>query len=105
MRPGHGCSVEDLGWVSTLFVGLGIRGLGLGRRLLDTVVADIRRTGHRPCLEVLAVHPAAVALYTSSGWLEVLETRPFWMAGAPDDLPDVKVMVLLDGPSPDPLRA
>jgi GNAT superfamily N-acetyltransferase len=90
----HGCTVEDLAWVSTLFVGLGMRGLGLGRRLLGTVVADILRTGHKPCLEVLAVHPAARALYVARGWQEVLQTRPFWMAGAPADVPDVQVMVL-----------
>jgi GNAT superfamily N-acetyltransferase len=90
----HGCTVDDLAYVSTLFVGLGTRGLGLGRRLLDTVVADIRRTGHKPCLEVLAVHPAAQALYVSSGWREVLQTRPSWMDGVPDDVPDVRVMVL-----------
>ena len=90
----HGCTVDDLAWVSTLFVGLGTRGLGLGRRLLDTVVDDIRRTGHFPCLEVLAVHPAAMALYESGGWKSVLTTRPGWMSGAGDDVPDVQVMVL-----------
>jgi GNAT superfamily N-acetyltransferase len=92
----HGCTVDDLAYVSTLFVGLDTRGLGLGRRLLDTVVADIRRTGHKPCLEVLAVHPAAQALYVASGWREVLQTRPAWMDGVPDDVPDVRVMVLPD---------
>ncbi len=92
----HGCEVEDLAWVSTLFVGLGTRGLGVGRRLVETVVADIRVTGQRPCLEVLAVHPAAVALYESSGWQPVLRTRPGWLDGATDDVPDVQVMVLPD---------
>src|SRR6476469_1666603 len=71
----HGCTVDDLAYVSTLFVGLGTRGLGLGRQLLDTVVEDIRRTGHFPCLEVLAVHPAAQELYVSCGWREVLRAR------------------------------
>ena len=47
-----------------------------------------------PCLEVLAVHPAAQALYASSGWREVLQTRPSWMDSVPDDVPDVRVMVL-----------
>jgi GNAT superfamily N-acetyltransferase len=89
----HGCTVDDLAWVSTLFVGLGTRGLGLGRRLHDTVVGDIRRTGHKPCLEVLAVHPAATALYLSSGWQPALTTHPTWLAGV-DDAPDVQVMVL-----------
>ena len=90
----HGCTLDELAWVSTLFVGQGTRGLGLGRRLLDTVVDDIRRTGHKPCLEVLAVHPAATALYASGGWQEVLRTRPGWMSDAGDDVPDVRIMVL-----------
>jgi len=90
----HACDVDELAWIATLFVGLGTRGLGLGRRLVDTVVADIRASGHRPCLEVLAVHPAAIALYTSSGWQPVLQLRPGWLDGVGDDVPGVQVMVL-----------
>ncbi|MEX0427879.1 N-acetyltransferase family protein [Nocardioides sp. DS6] len=116
----HGCAVAELSWVSTLFVGQDARGHGLGRRLLDTVVADIAAHGLHPCLEVLAVHPAALSLYESSGWRPVLRQRPGWLTEvAGDEGPDVLVMVLdvagassprtshpLDGPGagPDPQR-
>lgn len=91
----HGCAVDDLGWVATLFVDPGARGLGLGRALLDTAVAGIREARLRPCLEVLPVHAAASALYASSGWREALRVRPEWLrAAAGEDVPDVRVLVL-----------
>ncbi|GAA1506891.1 GNAT family N-acetyltransferase [Nocardioides humi] len=91
----HGCEVGDLGWVSTLFVGVEARGRGLGRLLLDVVVADIRAAGRHPCLEVLPVHPAALTLYRREGWSEVLRLRPDWLRDAVGDAgPDVVVMVL-----------
>ncbi len=93
----HGCEVAELGWVNTLFVGSDMRGRGIGRLLLDTVVADIQATGLRPCLEVLPVHPAALALYRGSGWSEVLSLRPDWLRHVSgDDGPDVVVMALID---------
>jgi GNAT superfamily N-acetyltransferase len=91
----HGCPVASLGWVSTLFVGTAARGLGVGRLLLSTVVADLRAHGLRPCLEVLAVHPAAAGLYAATGWREVHRLRPQWLReAAGEDGPDVAVMVL-----------
>lgn len=96
----HGCEVTQLGWVSTLFVGSDTRGRGVGRLLLDAVVADIRAARLRPCLEVLPVHPAALSLYRGSGWSEVLNVRPEWLRDAAgEDGPDVVVMALLDFPS------
>ncbi|MBM7517684.1 GNAT family N-acetyltransferase [Nocardioides nitrophenolicus] len=91
----HGCEVAELGWVSTLFVGTGARGLGVGRLLHDTVVADIRAAGLHPCLEVLPLHAAALALYLGSGWAEVLRLRPAWLReAAGEDAPEVRVLVL-----------
>ncbi len=91
----HGCSVDELGWVSTLFADPSTRGLGLGRALLGTVVADIRSAGLRPCLEVLPVHASALALYESTGWQEVLRVRPAWLrAAVGEGGPDVRAMVL-----------
>lgn len=93
----HGCEPDELAWVTTLFTGAGARGLGVGRRLLETAVDDARRHDLRPCLEVLPVHPAAVALYRSSGWRPVHRLRPTWLREARgDDGPDVEVMVLTD---------
>jgi len=91
----HGCTVEELGWVSTLFIDPAARGLGLGRALVDTVVDDMRTAGLRPCLEVLPVHSAALALYESSGWQEVLRLRPEWLRTVAGEVPpDVRVLVL-----------
>lgn len=91
----HGCAVDELGWVATLFVDPAVRGLGVGRALLDTAVAGIRAAGSRPCLEVLPVHAAALALYESAGWQEALRIRPGWLQETlGDEGPDVRVMVL-----------
>jgi GNAT superfamily N-acetyltransferase len=94
---GHGCAVEELGWVSTLFVDPAARGLGIGRALVGTVVADMREVGLRPCLEVLPVHSAALALYEADGWQEVLRLRPEWLRTVDGEVPpDVRVLVLPD---------
>ncbi len=88
----HGCRVDDLTWVGALFVTGEARGLGIGRRLLDTVVDDARRHHRFPCLEVLPIHPAAMTMYRSAGWSTVGSLRPDWLRDA--DAPDVDVMVL-----------
>lgn len=90
----HGCPVERLSWVTSLFVAREARGLGVGRLLLETVVADIEAAGSRACLEVLPVHPAAIALYRATGWREVHRLRPEWLReAAGDEGPDVTVMI------------
>jgi GNAT superfamily N-acetyltransferase len=93
----HGRPVEDLAWVSTLFVGLGARGAGVGRRLLAAVVDDIEAAGQAPCLEVLMTHGGAYALYQATGWKDVIRLRPQWLidaAGPDDEAPEVVVMIL-----------
>jgi GNAT superfamily N-acetyltransferase len=91
----HGCAVDDLGWIATLFVDQDARGRGVGRDLLDAVVGDLRHAGLRPCLEVLPVHSGALSLYDSTGWREVLRIRPTWLQQAPGgEGHDVRVMVL-----------
>lgn len=91
----HGCDIEDLVWISAFFVGSAARRTGLGRTLLRTAVDSIRESGGHPCLEVVPAFPAAMKLYESTGWTEVLRTRPDWLAGAPDsDGLEVVVMVL-----------
>jgi DNA-binding MarR family transcriptional regulator len=48
------------------------RGLGLGRRLLDALEACARASGAQVArLETSAVLPEALALYASTGWVEV----------------------------------
>ena len=91
----HGCDEDALAWVSSLFVGAEGRRAGVGRALLATVVANMRADDVRACLEVLPTHPAALALYVSTGWQTVLKLRPQWLVEAAGDSgPDVHVMVL-----------
>lgn len=91
----HGCEIDALAWVSSLFVGLRGRGLGIGRLLLGAVVDDARGAGLHPCLEVLPVHANALNLYAATGWHEVLRLRPSWLRETVgDEGPDVRVMVL-----------
>ncbi|GMA31530.1 GNAT family N-acetyltransferase [Litorihabitans aurantiacus] len=81
----HGCEPVDLAWVSTLVVDPVFGGRGVGRRLLTTATADVRAVGRHPCLEVVDLNPVARRLYDSAGWVEVLRTRPDWLAAAVDD--------------------
>lgn len=91
----HGCPVDRLGWVATLFVDPSVGGRGVGRALLGTAVDDVRASGLSPCLEVLPVHAAALSLYRSEGWREAGRLRPAWLEDAlGDDGPDVQVLVL-----------
>jgi GNAT superfamily N-acetyltransferase len=91
----HGCDVDQLGWVSALFIGSEARNLGLGRRLLATVVEDICRAGLYPCLTTIPTHPAALSLYESTGWREVMRQRPDWLRDElGDDGPEERVMTL-----------
>ena len=81
--------------MSALFVDDAVRGTGTGRRLLDTVVADITAAGRYACLEVVALHPSAIALYASSGWVEVGRLRPEWLTeAAGESAPDLQVLIL-----------
>jgi GNAT superfamily N-acetyltransferase len=48
------------------------RGLGLGRRLLETLESSAREGGaHLAHIETSAVLTEALSLYRSSGWVEV----------------------------------
>ncbi|WP_205473619.1 GNAT family N-acetyltransferase [Nocardioides sp. SYSU D00038] len=91
----HGCDPSRLTYVSAFFVATAARGAGIGRRLLQTVVDDMRAHRLRPCLEVLPTHPGAMTLYVSTGWRTVHRFRPEWLREvAGDEGPDVHVMVL-----------
>jgi GNAT superfamily N-acetyltransferase len=63
-----------------------VRGLGLGRRLLETLEECARAGGARTAqIETSAVLTEALALYRSAGWSEVppFNNEPFadhWLA-------------------------
>ena len=73
------------GWISELFVRPAARGRGIGRALLDALVAEWRlRGGHRLQIQVPAQAPAAEALLARAGleaWMLDFEQRPLAPAG------------------------
>lgn len=70
--------VEGLAVVKRLFVDPAARGLGVGRRLLDTVVDDAHRLGLHPVLDVDATSEAANAMYESAGFRLVATIPLSW---------------------------
>jgi DNA-binding MarR family transcriptional regulator/GNAT superfamily N-acetyltransferase len=58
--------------IKRMWIAPGARGLGLGRRLLETLEACARAGGARVAhIETSAVLTEALALYRSAGWVEV----------------------------------
>jgi len=58
--------------IKRMWIATGARGLGLGRRLLETLEACARAGGSQLAhIETSAVLNEALALYASSGWVEV----------------------------------
>ena len=86
-----GMLIDRLGCVSTLFVGRGHGGLGLGGRLHDAAVAWCREQALLPVLEIFPSHAAAHRLYLRRGWQELGTLRPEWV---PDGAPDIVLMML-----------
>jgi ribosomal protein S18 acetylase RimI-like enzyme len=65
-----------------LYVAPAGRGIGLGRRLVEAVVAEARRQGHAEMrLDTLADMAAAQALYRAAGFVEAAPHYPTPVAG------------------------
>jgi len=80
------------GEVPALHVDPLLHGRGLGRRLLDAALDDLRYAGCRSAwLTVLSVNRAAIAFYEHLGW--TADGLPFWerMDGL-DELPLVELV-------------
>jgi GNAT superfamily N-acetyltransferase len=88
-----GRPADGLGEVSVLFVAGGRRGGGLGGVLLDTALAEIRRRGLTPMLDVVGDETEAGWFYRRRGWHTVGTARPPWL---PDHRPDLAFMLLED---------
>lgn len=86
--------VEALVCVSQLFVAPHARGDGLGGRLLDVALGEIRSMGAAAALEVISPNADAMALYRRHGWREIGFVRYSW-------LPDPERSLLYIGPTAD----
>jgi GNAT superfamily N-acetyltransferase len=82
---------EEIAELAVLFVATDATGIGIGGRLIDTVVGWIRAAGRLPVLDVVPTHERALEIYRRRGWQVVGETRPDWLP----DLP--LVLMALDG--------
>jgi ribosomal protein S18 acetylase RimI-like enzyme len=61
-----------IGWIHNLAVSAGVRGSGLGRRLLDHALAHFRSAGMTVAkIETLEQNPVGRHLYPSIGFIEV----------------------------------
>lgn len=87
----HGRPWQELAVLGSFFTDPVARGTGAGLALHDAAVAEIRRQGLAPCLDVLPTHERAFSLYPRLGWVEAGRARPAWLA---EDAPDVVAMVL-----------
>ena len=63
-----GLPVEELGRVSRLFVRKRVRRRGIATDLLDVAVADIRRRGLHPVIDVVTTSVDGIAFLESRGW-------------------------------------
>ena len=88
-----GRPADGLGEVSVLFVAGGRGGSGIGGALLDTALAEIRRLGLTPMLDVVGEDTSAGHFYRRRGWRTVGTARPPWL---PDHRPDLAFMLLED---------
>ncbi|KGN32010.1 acyltransferase [Knoellia flava TL1] len=88
-----GLPAEGLAEVSVLFVALDRHGSGIGGLLLDTALAEIRRRGLSPMLDVVGEDTSAGEFYRRRGWRTVGTARPPWL---PDHRPDLAFMLLED---------
>jgi GNAT superfamily N-acetyltransferase len=70
---------SDLVCVSLLFVGPRAQGAGVGGRLLDTALSEIRAMGAAPVLEVVSLNQQAVALYRGRGWQQIGSVHYDWL--------------------------
>jgi GNAT superfamily N-acetyltransferase len=75
-----GAGVDETAVISRLFVAPSARGREFGALLMGRAVAEARRRGLHPVLDVVASDTAAAALYERLGWrlLDTVEQR--WSA-------------------------
>ena len=88
------------GDIQTIAVAQHVRGRGLGRALMNTLIAEARRRGSREVfLEVRADNPGAQHLYETLGF-EPIATRPGYYQ--PDDVDAVVMRLRVPDPQTRP---
>jgi [ribosomal protein S18]-alanine N-acetyltransferase len=74
-------------WVQTVAVAEEVRGLGIGRRLMDALLSEARRRAARTCaLEVRADNDVAQQLYASLGFRRIGIRRGYYQPSGADAL-------------------
>jgi ribosomal-protein-alanine N-acetyltransferase len=88
-------------WVQTIAVAEDVRGHGIGRRLLNALLAEARRREARTCaLEVRADNEVAQQLYASLGFRRIGIRRGYYQPSGADALvlqADLGAGALVDG--------
>lgn len=88
-RTATGC--PDPAVVSAMFVGMAVRGRGVGSMLLDTAVTWARERDRVPVLDVVPLPDTALTFYQHRGWVEIGRRRVDWL---PHDNPCVYSLAL-----------
>jgi len=74
-------------WVQTVAVAEEVRGLGIGRRLMNALLSEARRRAARTCaLEVRADNAVAQQLYASLGFRRIGIRRGYYQPSGADAL-------------------
>jgi ribosomal-protein-alanine N-acetyltransferase len=74
-------------WVQTVAVAEAVRGCGIGRRLMEALLAEARRRAARTCaLEVRADNDVAQQLYASLGFRRIGIRRGYYQPSGADAL-------------------
>jgi ribosomal-protein-alanine N-acetyltransferase len=88
-------------WVQTVAVAEEVRGLGIGRRLMNALLSEARRRAARTCaLEVRADNAVAQQLYASLGFRRIGIRRGYYQPSGADALvlqAEIEPSVLPDG--------
>ncbi len=74
----NGARRDETAVVARLFVAPRARGQGIGALLIGRAVAEARRRGLHPVLDVVATDTAAAALYERLGWTLLAAVEQRW---------------------------
>lgn len=91
-----GLREDQVAVLARLLVSPSVRGMGIGRALLEHATTAATRLGRRAVLDVVDDHVSAIALYDRSGWTRVGQVE--W--NLPDGRPLREFVYVSPGPGP-----